>query len=79
MPHIRIITASLNTKAEAMEAIGVTAGSNPGSLVDVRIVVPVIHPKSAKLMERNVFTATRKDILASFVTSNNVESLLDQT
>ena len=44
MPYISV--ASLNTKAEAMEAIGITAGLNPeGLAVDVLIVVPAIPPK----------------------------------
>ena len=76
MPYINV--ASPNTKAEAIEAIGVTAGPNPGSLVGVQIVDPVTHLKSVRPMARNVFTATRKGILASFVIQNNVASLLDQ-
>ena len=76
MPYINI--ASVNTKAEAMQAIGVTAGPSPGSLVGVQIVNPVTHLKSVRPMARNVFIATRKDILASFVIQNNVASLLDQ-
>ena len=76
MPYINV--ASPNTKAETVEAIGVTAGASPGSLAGVQIMDPVTHLKSAKLMTRNAFTATRKDILASFFVQNNVTSLLDQ-
>ena len=61
-----------------MEAIGVTAGPNPGSLVDVQILDPITDLRSVRPMARNVFTATRKDILASFVVQSNVASLLDQ-
>ena len=75
MPHINEITASLSTKAEAVEAIGVTAGPNLEILVGVQIVVPVICPKSAKHTEKDVFTATRKDI--SVIQS--IQSLLDRT
>ena len=76
MPYINV--ASPNTKAEAVEAIGVTAGPSPESLAGVRIVDPVTHLRSERPMARNVFTATRKGILASFVIQNNVASLLGQ-
>ena len=42
------------------------------------IVDPVTHPRSARPMARNVFTATKKDILASFGIQNNMASHLDQ-
>ena len=61
-----------------MEAIGVTAGLSLESLVvGVQIVVAVTHPRSARHMAKNVFTATRKDTSVSFVILNKVESLLD--
>ena len=78
MPYIGEIAVSLNIRAEAVEAIGVTAGPSQGSLVGVRIVDLVTHLRSAKLMAKNVFTATRRDILASFVIQSNVASHLDQ-
>ena len=78
MPYIREIAVSLNIRAEAEEAIGVTAGPSPGSLAGVQIVDPVTHLRSARPMAKNVFIATRKDILASFVIQNNVTSHLDQ-
>ena len=75
MPYINVV--SLNTKAEVVEAIGVIAGLNLKSLVDVQIVDPVSLPKNVRHMAKNAFTVTRKDILASFVILSNVESLLD--
>ena len=50
-------------KAEAVEAIGVTAGLTPGSLVAVQSVDLVTHLGSARHMGKNVFTATKRDIL----------------
>ena len=78
MPYISVITVSPFTKAEAVEAKGATAGPSPGSLAGVQIVDPVTLLRSVRPMTKNVFTATRKDILASFVLQNNVASLLDQ-
>ena len=78
MPYIREIAVSLNIRAEAEEAIGVTAGPSPGNLVDVQIVVPVTHLRSVKHMAKNAFTATIKDILASFVIQSNMASHPDQ-
>ena len=60
-----------------MEAIGVTAGLNPEGLTEVPIVVPAIHPKSARHMAKSAFTVIRKDISVSFVISSNKENLLD--
>ena len=77
MPYISETTVSLNIKAEAMEAKGVTAGLNPEGLVDVPIMVPAIHPKSARHMAKSAFTVIRKDISVSFVIPSNAESLLD--
>ena len=78
MPYIHKTIVSLNTKAETMEAIGVTAGLSPEDLVvGVQIVVPVTHPKNVRHMAKNVFTVIRKDILVSFVIPSNVASLLD--
>ena len=51
---------------EAIEAIA-TADLNPGSLVLVQIAVLTIHPKSAKLMARSAFTATRKGTSVNYV------------
>ena len=59
---------------EAIEAIAI-ADLNPGSLVLVQIVVLTIHPKSAKLMAKNAFTATRKGTSVNYVIPNNVENL----
>ena len=56
-----------------MEAIEAIADLSPGSQVLVQIVVPIICPESARLMVRNVFTATKSDTLASYVISSNVE------
>ena len=47
-----------------------------GSMAGVQIVVPVTLPKNVRHTAKNVFTATRKDILANFVIQSNVESLL---
>ena len=78
MPYIRETTVSLNIRAEAVEAIGVTAGLNQeGLAAGVQIVVPVTLPKNIRHMTKNVFTATSKDILVSFVILSNLESLLD--
>ena len=78
MPYIRETTISLYIKVEAMEAIGFTAGLNQeGLVVVVQIVVPVTHLRNVRHTAKNVFTATRKDILVSFVIQSNVESLLD--
>ena len=78
MPYINETIVSLNTKAEAVEAIGVTAGLSPeDQVVGVQIVVPVTHPKNVRHMAKNVFTVIRKDILISFVVSSNMASLLD--
>ena len=60
------IAVSLNIKAEAVEAIGVTAGPSPGSLAGVRIVDPVTHLGGAKPMARNVFTANKKGHYSQF-------------
>ena len=76
MPYINV--ASPNTKAEAMEAIGVTAGPSQGSLVVVQTVDPVTHLRSAKHMAKNVFIATKRNILANFVSPNIRASHLDQ-
>ena len=79
MPYINVITVSQNTEAEAMEAIGVTAGlSLEGLVVGVQTVVPVTLPKSVRHRTKNVFTATRRDTSVSFVIQSNMESLLDQ-
>ena len=78
MPYIRETIVSLSTKAEAMKAIGVIAGLNLESLAGVQIVYPVTHLRSAKHTAKNVFTATKRDILASFVIQSNVASHLDQ-
>ena len=67
MPYTSIITVSPSTKTEAVEAIEVIAGVTPGSLVAVQTVDSVIHLKSARHMGKNVFTATKRDILASSV------------
>ena len=75
--HLESIKTVKQVK-QVVEAIQVTAGPSPGSLVGVQIVDPVTHLRSVRPMARNVFTATRKDILASFVVQNNVASLLDQ-
>ena len=70
--------SNLNTKVGAIEAIGVIADHNLESLAGVQIVDSVTQPRSAKLMAKNVFTATRRGILASFVIQSNVASHLDQ-
>ena len=75
MPYTNIITVSPRTKAEAVEAIGVTAGLTP---VAVQTVNPVIHLRSARHKGKNVFTATKRDILANSVVPSNVASFLDQ-
>ena len=72
------LTVSPGTKAEAMEAIGVAAGLTPGSLVAVQTVDPVTHRRSVRHTEKNVFTATKRDILANSVIRSNVASFLDQ-
>ena len=77
MPYIRETIVSQNRKVEA-KAIGVIAGLNVKSLAGVQIVDPVTLPKNARHTAKNVFTATRKDILASFVVPSIVASLLDQ-
>ena len=60
-----------------MEALGVTAGLNREGLAGVPIVVPTIHPESARHMKKSAFTVIRKDISVSFVVPNNVENLSD--
>ena len=50
MPYINV--AGPNTKAEAVEAIAVTAGPSPGSLAGVQTVDPVTHLRSAKIWQR---------------------------
>ena len=77
MPYISETTVSPNTKAEAVEAIGVIAGPNLESLVGVSIVVLAIHPKSARLMAKSASIAIRKVISVSFVIPSNVENPLD--
>ena len=77
MPYISKTTVSPNTKAEAMEAIGVIAGPNLESLVGVPTVGPAIHPKSARHTAKSAFIAIRKVISVSFVIPSNVENLLD--
>ena len=66
MPFI-INKTNLNTKAEAVEAIGITAGLTPGSLVGVQTVDPVTYLRSVRHTGKNVLTATEKDILANSV------------
>ena len=78
MPYIRETIVNLSTKAEAMEAKEVIAGPNLENLVGVQIVDPGTHLRSAKHMAKNVFTATKRDILASFVIQSNMASHLDQ-
>ena len=78
MPYTSIITVSPSTKAEAVEAIGATAGLTPGSLVAVQTVDPVTHLRSARHTRKNVFTATKRDILANSVIWSKLGSLLDQ-
>ena len=78
MSYIRKKAVNLSTKAEAVEAIGVIAGPNLENLVGVQIVDPFTHLRCAKHMAKNVFTATKRDILASFVIQSNVASHLDQ-
>ena len=78
MSYTSVITVSPSTKAEAMEATRVTAGLTPGSLVAVQTVDPVTHLRSARHVGKNVFTDTKRDILANSVIQSNVASLLDQ-
>ena len=79
MPYINDITASLSTKAETVEAIGVTPGQNQeGLATGAQIVVPLTNLRNVRHMAKNVFTARRRDILASFVIPSIVASLLDQ-
>ena len=73
MPYINI-TTDLSQKAKAVEAIEAIAGLSPGSQVPVQIVVPIIHPESARLMVKNVFTATKRDTLANYVSPSNAEN-----
>ena len=75
MPYISKTTVSPNTKAEAVEAIGVIAGPNLESLVGVPTVGPAIHPKNARHMAKSAFTVIRKVISVSFVIPSNEESL----
>ena len=69
-------TTDPSQMAEAVEAIEAKAIAdlNPESPVLVQIVVLTIHPKSAKLMARNAFTATRKGTSVNYIIPNNVES-----
>ena len=53
-------TTDPSQMAEAVEAIEAIADLNPGSLVLVQIEVLTIHSESAKLMARNVSTATKR-------------------
>ena len=64
MPYISIITVSPSTKVEAMEAIGVTVGPSPGSLVGVRIVDPV--PKKCKTYGKEYFHCHKKGYFSQF-------------
>ena len=77
MPYISETTVSPNTKAEAMEAIGVIAGPNLESLVSVPIVVLAIHPKGARHMAKSASIAIRKVISVRIAIPSNVENLLD--
>ena len=55
MPYIRETIVSQNIRAEAVEAIGVTAGLNQeGLVVGVQIVVPVTLPKNVRHVAKNV-------------------------
>ena len=78
MSYTRETIVNLNTKAGAVEAKGVIAGPNLESLAGVQIVDSVTHLRSAKLTAKNVCTATRRGILASFVVQSNMASHLDQ-
>ena len=64
MPYISTTTVSLNIKEKGMEAIEarVDTGPNHISQVPVTIVGPIMCPESARLMVKNVITATSKDI-----------------
>ena len=77
MPYISETTVGPNTKAEAMEAIGVIASPNLKSLVGVPTVGPAIHPKNARHMAKSASIAIRKVISVNFVVPSNVENLLD--
>ena len=76
MPYISKTTVGPNTKAEAIEAIGVIAVPNLESLVGIPIVGPAIHQKYARHTAKIAFTVIRKVILVSFVIPSNVENLL---
>ena len=67
-------TTDPSQMAEAVEAIKAIADLNPGSPVLVGIAGLTIHPRSAKLMARNAFTATTKGTSVNYVVPNNVES-----
>ena len=79
MPHISETTVNLNTKENGVEAIEarVDIGPNHISQVPVTIVGPIMCLESARLMVKNVITATSKNISVSFVIPGNIENLLD--
>ena len=55
MPYIRETTVNLNIKAEAVEAIGVTAGLNQEGLVAVAQIVVPVTPKKCKAYSKECF------------------------
>ena len=66
MPYASKITVSPSTKAEAMEAIGVTAGLTPGNLVAVQTVDPVTHLKKWKAYGKECFHCHKKGHFSQF-------------